>query len=120
MLSQDGFDRGSTFIKQIKADDVGKLTGIILKGSNTKPYQCMKIRVETGPKFWNFDCDGEIVCPEKCEQKIELQGFYQIKLKCLGQTDYKITIFNGSKETKIPIFFQIVGQSDFGPKKVPL
>ena len=67
MLSKEGLKRGSTFIKQIKSEDVGKLTGIIIKTTDSKPYLCLKIRVENGPKFWSFDCEGELFCPGNCK-----------------------------------------------------
>lgn len=59
--------RGSTYIKNIKGEDVGKINGIILRGQNQQPYRCSKIRLENGPKSWNFDCEGAIQCPNACK-----------------------------------------------------
>jgi len=66
------------------------------------------VRVEIGPRFWNFDCDGEINCPDKCEQQLQLSG----------QVDYKIQVHNTEKDCRIPIFIQLIGTQDLSVKKI--
>jgi hypothetical protein len=106
---------GQTFITSLKTTDVGQLTGIKLRSTTSKPYYCIKVKVEVGPRMWVFDCDGELQCPDKCAHNMQLSGNY---FGNLGQAEYKIEVFNSDQECKIPVFVQLVGSQDMSVKKV--
>lgn len=99
---------GQTFITSLKTTDVGQLTGIKLRSTTSKPYYCIKVKVEVGPRMWVFDCDGELQCPDKCAHNMQLSG----------QAEYKIEVFNSDQECKIPVFVQLVGSQDMSVKKI--
>lgn len=56
LLTNEGFDEGSTAILDVVAANVGDINKIILRNGGSDTYSCAKIRVELGTKFWDFDC----------------------------------------------------------------
>lgn len=80
-----------------------------LKGND--PYRCEKIRIETKAKFWDFECDEFISCPQKCSSTFYLAGRQQ----------YDITVRTSSEinaGTKDPIYITLLGTGGKSALKV--
>jgi hypothetical protein len=64
LLTNEGFDEGSTAILDVVAANVGDISKIIVRNGGkfnklfegSDSYSCAKVRVELGTKFWDFDC----------------------------------------------------------------
>jgi len=56
LLTNEGFDEGSTAILDVVASNVGDISKIIVRNGGSDSYSCAKVRVELGTKFWDFDC----------------------------------------------------------------
>jgi len=74
LLTSEGFEEGTTAILNVVAANVGDINKIFLRNGGTDTYQCAKVRVELGTKFWDFDCQEEIACPKRCVEKMTLTG----------------------------------------------
>jgi len=56
LLTSSGFEQGITTIKKVAMKNVGDIKKIRLRNGGTDAYKCNHVRVELGPKFWDFDC----------------------------------------------------------------
>lgn len=73
-LSKDGFWRGSTVEKTIKAEKVGNIEMIKLYNEGDQPYLCKRITIEYKTKFWVFDCSNPISKLDNPDVDLVLSG----------------------------------------------
>jgi len=58
----------------LELDNVGDLYKLKLRNSGPDPYRCVGIRVEAGPKYWDFDCEEFISTPIHPMTELKLSG----------------------------------------------
>jgi len=111
LLTSEGFEEGTTSILNVVAANVGDVSKIFLRNGGTDTYQCAKVRVELGTKFWDFDCQTEIACPKRCVEVMTLTGSQK----------YEITVQTLSKEnagTDSPIYITLIGEEGKTARKI--
>jgi len=111
LLTNEGFEEGTTSILNVVASNVGDISKIVLRNGGTDTYECAKVRVELGTKFWDFDCQTEIACPKRCVEVMTLTGSQK----------YEISVQTLSKEnagTDSPIYITLIGEEGKTARKI--